>query len=77
MYAQVVSNEDPEIVIYSTSADVQVLSKTLDNTALTPEKVELATLVHDDESDAVRPPPLPCKADFDVYGSAAVTVEGV
>ena len=27
----------------------QVLSKTLDNTALTPEKVELATLVHDNE----------------------------
>lgn len=32
---------------------MKVLSKTLDNTALTPEKVELATLVHDDESDAV------------------------
>ncbi len=33
--------------------ELQVLSKTLDSTALTPEKVELATLVHDPETDAV------------------------
>ena len=31
----------------------QVLSKTLDSTALTPEKVELATLTHDAEADVV------------------------
>lgn len=37
------------------ASGVQVLSKTLDSTALTPEKVELATLVHDDETNAVRP----------------------
>lgn len=40
---------------------MKVLSKTLDNTALTPEKVELATLVHDSESDAVI---------YHVYGEA-------
>ena len=32
---------------------LQVLSKTLDSTALTPEKVELATLVHDSGTDSV------------------------
>ena len=32
---------------------LQVLSKTLDSTALTPEKVELATLIHDAETDSV------------------------
>lgn len=32
---------------------MKVLSKTLDSTALTPEKVELATLVHDSETDSV------------------------
>lgn len=32
---------------------MKVLSKTLDSTALTPEKVELATIVHDTETSAV------------------------
>lgn len=39
-------------------AGLQVLSKTMDSTALTPDKVELATISRDETSGKVRAPVL-------------------
>lgn len=39
-------------------AGLQVLSKTMDSTALTPDKVELATISRDEASKKVRRPVL-------------------
>lgn len=38
---------------------MKILSKTMDSTTLTPEKLELVTITHDSEKEQVSPPPLP------------------
>ena len=51
---------------------LQILSKTLDSTALTPEKVELATIVHDSESNSVCPYCQPLLSDVVVAVSVSM-----